>query len=109
MPFLRFNGFTEEDLTPLIPRITRDFAITAEVDEDRVKVELHLTKRLTDSPRSLEILMFQRGQDKHDRIAAVLHEILESGGYEDTHIFYVILSPQLYYKNGKSLCGYVIR
>lgn len=109
MPYLRFNGFTKEDLFPLIPRITQDFARTAEVDEDKVKVELHPTERLTKSPCSLEILMFQRSQDKHDRIAAVLHEILESGGFEDTHIFYIILSPQLYYKNGKPLSGYVIR
>ena len=108
MPYLRFNGFTKEELSPLIPRIIQDFARTAEIDEDKVKVEFRPTGRLTNSPRSLEILMFQRSQDKHDRIAAVLYAILESGGFEDTHIFYKILSQQLYYRNGKPLSGYVI-
>ncbi|MEW9668523.1 DUF1904 family protein [Ammoniphilus sp. 3BR4] len=109
MPYLRFDGFTKEDLSPLIPRITREFANTAEVDEEKVKVELCQSERLTNSPRYLEIRMFQRSQDKHDRIVAVLDDILQSGGFKETHIFYIILSPQLYYKNGKPLSGYVIR
>ncbi|WP_164985087.1 DUF1904 family protein [Ammoniphilus sp. CFH 90114] len=109
MPYLRFNGFTTEELTSLIPKITQVFAITADIEEGKVKVELCQRDSLTHNPRYLEILMFQRSQDKHDRIVADLHELLESGGFKDTHIFYMILDPKLYYKNGKPLTGYVVQ
>ncbi|RXT06514.1 DUF1904 family protein [Ammoniphilus sp. CFH 90114] len=109
MPFLRFSGFLKEDLAPLIPDIVRNFAKEAEVEEEIVKVELVSSTYLTDMPSYVEILMFQRVQEKHDRIVTTLDALLVENGFEQVHIYFVILSPHLYYKKGKPLTGYLIK
>lgn len=47
--------------------------------------------------------MFQREQEKHDALAAMIDAKLSECGYRRPHIFFVILSPALYYKEGKPL------
>lgn len=75
----------------------------AAVPPEIVKIELLAIKQITDTPRSLEIFMFPREQQKHDHIAAGLYELLGHFGYRDVHIFFVLLSPSLYYKEGAPL------
>ncbi len=107
MPYLRFKGFDEEFLNQAVPVIVGEFARIASVPREIVKVELLSIKRITDTPRSLEIFMFPRTQEKHDRIAATLNELLSHYGYHGVHIFFVLLTPSLYYKEGmplKSVC-----
>ncbi|GAA4701962.1 DUF1904 family protein [Brevibacillus fulvus] len=106
MPFLRFKGVPASFLTALSPQLVETFAAVAEVRREVVKVELLPYERITDSPVSLEIYMFQREQGKHDAIAAAMHRLLLEHGYPNAHIFFVILSPSLYYKEGKPLTDY---
>ncbi len=103
MPYLRFSGFDEETLRDRLPEIATLFARVAAVPREIVKIELLRIERLTDTPRSLEILMFPRSQEKHDAIAAALHGLLGTFGYGETHIFFLHLSPALYYKGGLPL------
>lgn len=103
MPYLRFKGFDEEFLRQQQPLLVEEFSRSAAVPPEIVKIELLAITRITDTPRSLEILMFPRGQHKHDRIAAGLHDLLSTFGYRDVHIFFVPLSPALYYKQGAPL------
>ncbi len=103
MPYLRFKGFDEEFLLRAAPAIVEEFARVAAVPREIVKVELLSIIRITDTPRSLEILMFPRSQERHDRIAARLHGLLNNYNYRDVHIFFVALSPLLYYKEGMPL------
>lgn len=103
MPYLRFKGFEEEFLREQLPLLVGEFSRTAAVPQDIVKVELLSIKRITDTPRSLEIFMFPRDQAKHDLIAANLHDLLSHFGYRDVHIFFVLLTPSLYYKEGVPL------
>jgi Domain of unknown function (DUF1904) len=39
----------------------------------------------------------------HDQLVAKLHQLLEEKGFSNTHIFFILLSPSLYYKNGQPL------
>ncbi len=103
MPYLRFKGFDEESLRELGPLIVEEFSRVAVVPREVVKVELLGIVRITSTPRSLEILMFPREQKKHDAIAATLDAILRRHGHGDVHIFFVLLSPSLYYKEGVPL------
>lgn len=103
MPFLRFKGFKEEGLRQILPSLIDTFAQVAGVPREVVKVELLNITQITVTPRSLEIFMFRRNQNKHDAIAATLDALLSSQGYLGVHIFFVLLSPALYYKDGAPL------
>lgn len=103
MPYLRFKGFDEKLLLAMLPELQDEFSLVAGVPPDIVKIELLPDSRMADTPNSLEILMFPRDQEKHDSIAAALHAALSRHGFRDTHIFFVMLSPSLYYKQGEPL------
>jgi hypothetical protein len=103
MPYLRFKGFEAEFLRQLLPTLIEEFSRVAAVPQKIVKVELLSITQITATPRSLEIFMFPREQEKHDRIAATLHELLSRFNYQDVHIFFVLLAPSLYYKEGLPL------
>lgn len=103
VPYLRFKGFDEGALREILPRIVDEFSCVAAVPREIVKVELLSIRQITDTPRSLEIYMFPREQKKHDRIAATLYDLLSQYNYPGTHIFFVLLTPSLYYKEGMPL------
>lgn len=104
MPYLRFKGFDEGSLRQQIPVLVEEFARVAAVPKEIVKIELLPVIQLTDHPVcSLEIFMFQRPQENHDRIAELLNDLLSHFGYQGVHIFFVPLSPSLYYKEGEPL------
>jgi hypothetical protein len=109
MPFLRFKGFEKEDVERFAPTLINDFAALAEVSKEKVKMELIQVIRITDTPLSVEIFMFQREQEKHNRIAAALNQLLVEHGYPDVHIFFVIITPELYYKRGNPIKGMVLK
>jgi hypothetical protein len=98
MPYLRFKGFDEVVLRGLLPVLIEEFSRVAVVPREIVKVELLCITQITDPPRSLEIFMFPREQEKHDAIAANLYDLLSHFGYQDVHIFFVLPTPSLYYK-----------
>ncbi len=103
MPYLRFKGFEEGFLQQIQPVLTEEFSRVAAVPREIVKVELLDIKQITATPRSLEIYMFPRTREQHDRIASMLYELLGHFGYRDVHIFFVLLTPSLYYKEGLPL------
>lgn len=109
MPFLRFKGFEKELLRTVSPEIIEEFARIAEVAKEKVKIELLLVEQITNSPYSVEILMFEREQRQYDAIAQMIHQILKPHGFENTHIFFILLSPSLYYKEGLPLQAKIIR
>jgi hypothetical protein len=106
MPFLRFQGFDKEVVERLAPGLAEQVAELAGISEAKVKIELLKAEPITDVPPSVEILMFPRKQDVHDAIAGGLHARLQECGYAHAHIFYVLLNPALYYKEGKPLTDY---
>lgn len=103
MPYLRFKGFQDQALERVAPVIVEEFAYIVNVPEEKVKIELLQVQQITNSPLSVEILMFQREQEMHHAVAAKINDILVEAGFPGVHIFFVILSPQLYYKEGKPL------
>lgn len=103
MPYLRFKGFDEDFLQQQAPLLVEEFSRTAVVPREIVKIELLSITQITSTPRSLEIYMFPRTQEKHDAIVEILHAILSRFGYRDVHIFFVLLAPSLYYKEGRPL------
>ncbi|WNC12615.1 DUF1904 family protein [Brevibacillus brevis] len=109
MPFLRFKGFEKELLRTVSPEIIDEFARIAEVAKEKVKIELLLVEQITNSPYSVEILMFEREQRQYDAIAQMIHQILKPHGFENTHIFFILLSPSLYYKEGLPLQAKTMR
>ncbi|MDR3579219.1 MAG: DUF1904 family protein [Oryzomonas sp.] len=100
MPYLRFKGFEEEFLWRVAPVLVEEFSRIAAVPSEIVKIELFGITQITATPRSLEVLMFPRKQEKHDHIARALYDLLSNFGYTDVHIFFVLLTPTLYYKEG---------
>ena len=103
MPYLRFKGFDEGFLREQVPLLVEEFSRVAAVPREIVKVELLNITQITTTPRSLEIFMFPRSQEKHDAIAASLYDLLSHFNYRDIHIFFVLLTPSLYYKEGQPL------
>lgn len=103
MPYLRFKGFEEDFLREWLQVLVDEFARIAAVPREIVKIELLPVIRITDTPRSLEIFMFPREQWKHDAIAENLYGLLSNFGYQDVHIFFLQLTPSLYYKEGLPL------
>ena len=103
MPYLRFKGFDEQFLRQALPVIVEEFSRVAAVPREIVKIELLSIQQITDTPCSMEIFMFPRTQEKHDRIAANLNELLSHFGHRNVHIFFVLLSPSLYDKEGVPL------
>lgn len=103
MPYLRFKGFQKDFLQNISPVVVDRFSQLANVAKEKVKMELLHVDPITNSPSSVEILMFPREQHIHDAIAEMLHRILREHGYSQTHIFFVMLSPSLYYKEGLPL------
>ena len=103
MPYLRFKGFDEEGLRRALPVLIEEFSRVAAVPQEIVKVELLNITQISATPRSLEIYMFPRTQEKHDAIAATLHDLLSHFNYRGVHIFFVLLAPSLYYKEGMPL------
>ncbi|PZE19586.1 DUF1904 family protein [Paenibacillus xerothermodurans] len=106
MPYLRFTGFAGDSLRLLAPRMTQEFAQLVNIEREKVKIELIASEAITQVPLSLQIMMFPRKQETHDAIAAALHHILREAGYDQVHIFFVLLTPSLYYKNGEPLTAY---
>ncbi len=103
MPFLRFKGFDKPFLQAIAPVITEKFSGIAKIPEETVKIELINVERITDTPLSLEIFMFQRDKEEHDAIASAMHNVLKEYGFAHVHIFFIILEPSLYYKEGVPL------
>jgi hypothetical protein len=103
MPYLRFKGFEEAFLRTNISLFVDEFARVAEVPREKVKVELLSLIQITATPRSLEIFMFPREQRKHDAIAETLDALLNHFGLKEVHIFFIPLTPRLYYKEGQPL------
>ena len=105
MPFMRFSGFEEDFLHRVLPVLLEEFSRVAGVPPETVKVELLPVRRITATPCSLEIRMFPQPRERHDRIALLLHELFSHFGHRDVHIFFVLLDPSLYYKEGVPLTG----
>jgi len=103
MPYLRFKGFDEEGLRRALPVRVEEFSRVAAVPREIVKVELLTITPISATPRSLEIYMFPRTQEKHDAIVENLYDLLSHYGCRDVHIFFVLLAPTLYYKEGRPL------
>ncbi|GAB6991471.1 DUF1904 family protein [Paenibacillus pini] len=103
MPFIRFKGFEKEFVERIAPVFIERFASIANIPQEIVKLELLHVEKITNSPLSVEIMMFPREHEKHDAIAAMIHSLLEEHGYSHTHIFYILLNPSLYYKEGLPL------
>lgn len=103
MPYLRFKGFSEVFLEEITPTVVETFAGIVQIPKEIVKIEQLPYRIITNTPLSVEILMFQRSQETHDAVAASIHEILSERGYRNVHIFFVILNRNLYYKEGRPL------
>ncbi|MDB5052249.1 MAG: hypothetical protein JWM44_299 [Bacilli bacterium] len=103
MPFLRFKGFEKDLLKNISSMIIEEFSYIANVAKEIVKIELINVEQITNSPMSVEILMFQRKNEIHDEIAKMIYKILSEYGYKHTHIFFIMLTPSFYYKEGLPL------
>ncbi|WP_248924696.1 DUF1904 family protein [Paenibacillus hamazuiensis] len=106
MPFIRFHGFDEGFLKSFSPLLKQQLSVIMGVHENIVKIELVSSQPISDLPKYVEILMFPRPQEAHDVIAKWLNDQLEQRGFPKTHIFFVLLAPSLYYKEGKPLVNY---
>lgn len=109
MPFIRFRGFTGNQLEEVVPHIIEKMVLILNIPHERMKAERYDVQALVPSPASVEILMFQRDQEIHNRIAFCVHMILSDADMPDAHIFFNILSPSLYYKQGKPLLDYPLK
>ncbi|MFC7440498.1 DUF1904 family protein [Laceyella putida] len=103
MPIMRFKGFERERIKTLAPLIIDGMHEVANVPKENVKIELLHVEAITKSPQYVEILMFEREQEQHDAVAAMLHHLLCRHGFEQVHIFFIRLTPSLYYKGGTPL------
>ena len=100
MAHLRFKGFDEKFLQQQQSLFVSEFSRVSQVPQETVRIELLSITSINDTPRSVEIYMFQRDQTRHDAIARNLYDLLRHFGYPEAHIFFVVLLPSLYYREG---------
>ncbi|PWK11562.1 DUF1904 family protein [Tumebacillus permanentifrigoris] len=100
MPFLRFTGFEKDFLQELAPVLIEQFSDIANVPKEIIKIERLHVDPIANSPQSVEIQMFQREQETHNALAMMLHQLLHARGATHAHLYFVILTPSLYYKEG---------
>ncbi|MBU8905371.1 DUF1904 family protein [Desertibacillus haloalkaliphilus] len=105
MPFVRFKGFDKDVVKSFAPMLAQRFAVIAHVPVEKVKIELLHIESITETPSSVEIMMFPREQGVYDALAEMIDKFVSDYGYQDTHIFFIQLSPHLYYKEGAPLQG----
>ncbi|NOJ73221.1 DUF1904 family protein [Paenibacillus alvei] len=103
MPYIRFKGFQDSFVEEITPEVVENFASIVHIEQEKVKIEVLNVHMITNTPLSVEIMMFQRDQETHDQVAFRLNEMLKERGYPGVHIFFVILNPHLYYKEGLPL------
>lgn len=103
VPYLRFKGFPAPFVEQIAPMVIDQFASIVNIAKEKVKIELLQVLQITNTPLSLEIMMFPRAQRLHDDLSASLHDLLSAYGYRNVHIFFILLVPELYYKEGKPL------
>ncbi|MED4603976.1 DUF1904 family protein [Paenibacillus validus] len=103
MPYLRFKGFPAPFVEQIAPAVVDQFASIVDIPKEKVKLELLQVLQITNTPLSVEIMMFPRAQRLHDELAAAIHDLLFAHDYRNVHIFFILLSPELYYKEGKPL------
>lgn len=106
MPFIRFKGFNKEDVERLSESIIEQSSEIIEVPKQLIKLELLNIEAITPNPCTVEIYMFQREPDKHHALANSLYQIVSQAGYQDAHIFFVMLTEAYYYKEGQALTDY---
>ncbi|GAF22025.1 MULTISPECIES: DUF1904 family protein [Shouchella] len=100
LPYLRFTGFSSERLQTLAPTVIDVFSEIVHISKEKVKIERSTLEPILNVPLTIEIRMFSRAQSVHDQIANNLSALLREEGFETVHIYFLILSPELYYKDG---------
>ncbi|AIC95954.1 hypothetical protein BleG1_3407 [Shouchella lehensis G1] len=100
LPYLRFTGFSSERLQALAPVVIDVFSEIVHISKEKVKIERSTLEPILNVPLTIEIRMFSRAQSVHDQIASNLAALLREEGFETVHIYFLILSPELYYKDG---------
>ncbi|MFB4213198.1 DUF1904 family protein [Shouchella sp. JSM 1781072] len=103
LPYLRFTGFSTETLQALAPAIIDVFTGIVDMSKEKVKIERVMSEPIANVPLTLEIRMFPRDQDVHDDIAETFTTFFREEGYDSVHIYFLLLSPERYYKNGKPI------
>ncbi|MDT8977698.1 DUF1904 family protein [Paenibacillus sp. chi10] len=103
MPYIRFKTFPDAFVEEIAPDIVKEFASIVRVEQEKVKIEVLNVHIITNTPLSVEIMMFQRDKETHDAVAASIDHMLRERGYPGVHIFFIILDPHYYYKEGKPL------
>ncbi|WP_238457386.1 DUF1904 family protein [Alkalihalophilus pseudofirmus] len=103
MPFLRFKGIDSDIVRHAAPYLIDQMSLIANLPKETVKIEVISVVQITDTPSSVEIFMFERDQETHDHLASMINKKLTDYGYTNVHVFFVILNPDLYYKEGKPL------
>lgn len=103
MPYLRFTGFETSLLKTIALPLVERFAMIVNIPQEIIKIEKTAIEPIINSPQSVEIQMFQRDQATHDAIALMIHTLLQEHGCPHAHIYYNLLSPSLYYKEGVPL------
>jgi len=51
----------------------------------------------------VQVNWFDRGQEVQDKVAVSITQNIQSAGYEQVEIFFIILERNKYYENGKHL------
>ena len=86
MPYLRFKGFSEVFLEEITPQVVDEFCGIVQIPQEIVKIELLPYQIITNTPLSVEILMFQRSQEIHDAVAPAFTISCQNTG-TGTYIF----------------------
>ncbi|MBL0385279.1 DUF1904 family protein [Tumebacillus sp. ITR2] len=103
MPYIRFTGFETAFLKKIAVEVVTRISEIVNIPTEIIKIEKTAIEPILNSPQSVEIQMFQRDQQTHDALALMLHTLLQEHGCSNVHIYYNLLSPALYYKNGVAL------
>ncbi len=106
MPHLKFTSVEETVVEKLSESILEPLAFALSCPEDYFSFEcnqnpIYFAGRKVKGLATVEVLWFDRGQEKRDLVAQMIHEAMQKFGIEETCVFFTTLLEDSYYDNGQ--------
>lgn len=106
MPHLKFTSVSEDVVREMSEKILEPLAFALSCPEDYFSFEwnvnpIYFGGSKVEGLPTVEVAWFDRGQEKRDLVAQMVHEAMQALGVKETCIFFTTLIESSYYDNGQ--------
>lgn len=106
MPQLIVRGMQREDVLSISRKLVDELQSTINCPREYFTIEVIGSEFIFDGAESaaypfIQLNWFDRGQEVQDQVAETITRAVQSKGYENVDVFFVVLDEKKYYENGK--------